>query len=184
VGAPTKHRGSQPRLRFRCGSTADTNGRPVPNGCPLGRLGLRHPRRPSMRGVMAAQVPAAPAGKIRWDIKPVGVPAGVCHRHHDSRWKHHCDGNVFSCRPVRACPDLAHEPRPRVNLHLGRALRMVRCELRQRLPAAWRGGPPTCSETGARRDPPYVYLLLHQGTRYYTSYFLCLHHHGLPTGGT
>jgi hypothetical protein len=118
----TKHRGSQPRPRFRCGSTADTNGRPVPNGCPLGRRGLRRPRRPSMRGVMATQVPVAPAGKIRWDIKPVGVPAGVRHRHHSSRWKHCCDGNVFSCRPVWACPNLAHEPRPRVNLHLGRAL--------------------------------------------------------------
>jgi hypothetical protein len=72
----------------------------------------------------------------------------------------------------------------RVNLHLGRALRTVRCELRQRLPAAWRGGPPTRSETGAWRDPSDVYLPLHQGTRYYTSYFRCLHHHGLPTGGT
>jgi hypothetical protein len=48
----------------------------------------------------AAQVLAAPAEKIRWDIKPVGVPAGVRHRHHGSRWKHCCDGNVFSCRLV------------------------------------------------------------------------------------
>jgi hypothetical protein len=94
-----------------------------------------------------------------------------------------CDGDVFSCRLIRTCPDLAHEPRHMVNLHLGRALRMVRCKLRQRLPATWRGGPPTRSEAEARRDPPDVYLLLHQGTRYYTSYFRCLHHHGLPTEG-
>jgi hypothetical protein len=60
--------------------------------------------------------------------------------------EHRCDGDVFSCRLVWACPDLAHEPRPRVNLLLGRAMRMVRCELRQRLPAARCGGPPPRGE--------------------------------------
>jgi hypothetical protein len=37
---------------------------------------------------MATQVPATPAGKVRRDIEPVGVPAGVRHRHHGTRWKH------------------------------------------------------------------------------------------------
>jgi hypothetical protein len=135
-------------------------------------------------GIMATQVQAAPAGKIRWYIKSVRIPAGIRHRHHSSRWKHRCDGNLFSCRLVWARLDLAHEPRPRVNLHLGRALRVVHRKLRQRLPATQCGGPPTHSEAGAWRDPPDVYLPLHQGMRYYTSYFRCLHHHGLPTGGT
>jgi hypothetical protein len=85
---------------------------------------------------MATQVLAAPAGKVRWNIEPVGVPVGVRHRHHGSRWKHRCDGNVFSCCLVWTCPDLAHEPRPGVSLLLGRALRAVRCKLRQCLPAA------------------------------------------------
>jgi hypothetical protein len=122
------------------------------------------------RDIMAAQVPATPAGKIRWDIKPVGVLAGVRHRHHGSRWKHRCDDNVFSCRLIWTCPDLAHEPRPRIHLHLGRALRAVRRELRQRLPTTRCGGPPPCGEAGARGDSPEVHLTLHQGARYYTSY--------------
>jgi hypothetical protein len=132
--------------------------------------GLRHPRGPSSRGIMAAQVPAAPAGKIRFDIKPVGVPTGVRHRHHGSRWKHRCDGNVFSCRLIWTCPDLAHEPRPRIHLHLGRALCAVCRELRQRLPTTRCGGPPPCGEAGAPGDSPEVHLTLHQGARYYTSY--------------
>ena len=33
---------------------------------------------------LATQVPAAPAGKIRRNIKPVRVPAGVRYRHHGS----------------------------------------------------------------------------------------------------
>jgi hypothetical protein len=61
---------------------------------------------------MAAQVSATPAGKVRRNVKPVGVPAGVRHHHHGSRWKHRYDGDVFSCRLVWTCPDLAHEPRP------------------------------------------------------------------------
>jgi hypothetical protein len=63
---------------------------------------------------MATQVPAAPAGKVRWNIEPVGVPAGVRHRHHGSRWKHRCDGDIFSRSLVWTCPDLAHEPHPGV----------------------------------------------------------------------
>jgi hypothetical protein len=55
----------------------------------------------------------------------------------------------------------------------------VRC-----LPAARCGGPPPCSEAGARGNPPEVHLPLHQGTRYDTSYFLCFHHHGFPTWST
>jgi hypothetical protein len=161
--APPKHRGSQPRSRLRCGSAAGPNGHPVPSGCPLGRRGLRRSHGSSPRGVMATQVPAAPAGKVRRNVKPVGVPAGVCHRYHSSRWKHRCDGNIFSCRLVWTCPDLAHEPHPRVNLLLGRALRVVRCELRQRLPATRCGGPPPCSKAGARGNSPDVHIPLHQG---------------------
>jgi hypothetical protein len=99
---------------------------------------------------MATQVPATPAGKVRWNIEPIRVPVGVCHRHHDSRWKHRCDGNVFSCCLVWTCPDLAHEPRPGVGLLLGRALHAVHCELRQCLPTTRCGGPPPCGEAGAR----------------------------------
>jgi hypothetical protein len=51
--APPKHPWSQPRSRFRCGCTADTNGYPVSNGCPLGRRRLRRSRGSSPRGVMA-----------------------------------------------------------------------------------------------------------------------------------
>jgi hypothetical protein len=47
----------------------------------------------------------------------------VCHCHYDSEWRNCRNGNVFSCCLVRACPDLAHEPYPRINLFLGRALR-------------------------------------------------------------
>jgi hypothetical protein len=133
---------------------------------------------------MATQVPAAPARKVRWYIKPIGIPVGVRHRYHSSRWKHHCDGVIFSCRLVRTCPDLAHEPRPRINLLLGRALRVVRCELRQHLPAARCGGPPPRGKAGARGDSVDVHLPLHQGVRYYTSHFQCFHHHGLPPGST
>jgi hypothetical protein len=123
VGAPTKHRGSQPRSRLRCDSTANASGRPVLGGCPLGRHGLHRPRRSSPCGVLAIQVPAAPAGKVRWYVKSVEISAGVRHRYHSSRWKHRCDGNIFSCRLVWACPNLAHESCPRINLFLGRALR-------------------------------------------------------------
>jgi hypothetical protein len=168
---PPKHRWSQPRSRLRGGCTANANGYPIPNGCPLGRYGLCCSCESSPRGVMATQVLATPAGKVRRNIEPVGVPAGVRHRHHGSRWKHRCDANIFSCSLVWTCPDLAHEPHPRVSLLLGGALRAVRCELRQCLPAARCGGPPPCGEARARGDPPKVHLPLHQGARYYTSYF-------------
>jgi hypothetical protein len=92
---------------------------------------------------MATQVPVAPAGKVRRNIEPVGVPAGVSHRHHGSR----------------------------VSLLLGRALRAVCCELRQCLLAAQCGGPPPCGEEGAQGNSPEVHLTLHQGARYYTSHF-------------
>jgi hypothetical protein len=79
---------------------------------------------------MAAQVLAAPARKVRRNIEPVRVPAGVRHRHNGSRWKHRCDGDIFPCGLVLIIPDLAHEPHPGVSLLLGGALRAVRCELR------------------------------------------------------
>jgi hypothetical protein len=142
--APPKHRWSQPRSRLRCGCTADTNGHSVPNGCPLGRCGLRCSCGSSPRSVMATQVPAALAGKIRQNFEPVGVLAGVR------------DGNILSCGLVWTCPDLAHEPHPGVSLLLG-----ARCELRQCLPAARCGGPPPCGEAGAQGDSLEVHLLLH-----------------------
>jgi hypothetical protein len=135
-------------------------------------------------GIMATQVPVAPAGKVRWNVKPVEIPAGVRHHYHSSRWKHRCDGDIFSCCLVWTCPDLAHQPLPRVNLLLGRALHAVRYELRQRLPAARCGGPPPRGKAEARGDSPDVHLPLHQGARYYTSHFRCFHHHGLPPGST
>jgi hypothetical protein len=120
---------------------------------------------------MAIQVLATPGGKVRRYVKPVGVLAGVRHRYHSSRWKHRYDGNIFSCRLVWTYPDMAHEPRSRVNLLLGRALHAVRCKLRQRLPAARGGGPPPRGKAGARGDSPDVHLPLHQSARYYTSHF-------------
>jgi hypothetical protein len=109
VRAPPKRRWSQPRSKFRCVCTADTDGHPVPNGCPLGRCGLRRSCGSSPRSSMATHVSAAPAGKIRQNIEPVGVLAGVRYRHHSSKWKHRCDGNILSCGLVWTCPDL---PRP------------------------------------------------------------------------
>jgi hypothetical protein len=133
---------------------------------------------------MDIQVSATPVKKVRRYVKPVGISAGVRHRYHNSRWKHRCDGDIFSCRLVWTCSDLAHEPHPRVNVLLGRALRAVCCKLRQRLPAARCGGPPPRGKAGARGDSPDVHLPLHQGARYYTSHFRCFDHHGLPPGST
>ena len=42
---------------------------------------------------------------------------------------------------------------------------------------AWR-------QAGARGNSLGVYLQLHQGTRHYTSYFRCFHHHRFPLGST
>jgi hypothetical protein len=102
------------------------HGRPGPGGCPIGRRGLRRARGPSPCGDLATQVPVAPAEEVRRYVQPVGILAGVRHRHYDSRWRHRRNGNIFSCCLVWACPDLAHEPYPRINLLLGRALREVR----------------------------------------------------------
>jgi hypothetical protein len=143
---------------------------------------LRRSHGSSPRSVMDIQVPAPPAGKVRQYVKPIEIPASVRHRYHSSRWKHRYDGDIFSCRLVWTCPDLAHEPRPRINLLLGRALRTVHSELHQCLPAARCRGPPPCSEAGARGDSPDVHLPLHQGARYYTSHLRCFYHHGLPPG--
>jgi hypothetical protein len=175
--APTERRGSQPRLRLRCGCTADSNGRPDPGGCPVGRRRLRRAGSSSPRGNLAIQVPSTPAEKVRWYVKPVGILAGLRHCHHGSRWRHHRDGNILPCCLVWASSDLAHEPCPRIDLLLGRALCVVHSELRQRLPTAWRGGPPPCSKAEARGNSPDVHLLLHQGTRHHTSYFRSFYHH-------
>jgi hypothetical protein len=134
--APPKHQWSRPRSRLHCGCAADTNGHLVPNGCPLGRIGLRRTGRSSSRGVLATQVLAAPAGKIRQNDEPVGVPAGICYRHHGSRWKHHCDGNILSCGLVWTCPDLAHEPHPGISLPWEELLR-----------GSWRTSPVLTNST-------------------------------------
>jgi hypothetical protein len=131
---------------------------------------------------VAVQVSATPAGEVRRYVKPVGIPVGIRHRHYSSRWRHCCDGNILPCSLVWASPDLAHEPCPRIDLLLGRALRAVRCELRQRLPTAWRGGTPPCSEAGTRGNSPGIYLSLHQGTGHYSSYLRCFHHHRFSQG--
>jgi hypothetical protein len=137
------------------------DGRLDPDRCPVGRRGLRRTHGSPPRGDVAIQVLATPAEKVRRYVKPVGIPAGIRHCHHDSRWRHCCDGNILPCSLVRAGPDLAHEPCPRIDLLLGRALRAVHRELRQRLPTAWRGGTPPCSEAGTRGNSPSIHLLLH-----------------------
>jgi hypothetical protein len=138
---------------------------------PLDRRWLRRSCGSSPRSVMATQVSAAPAGKVRRNIEPVGVLAGVRHRHHGIMWKHRCDDDIFPCGLVWTSPDLAHEPHPRISLLLGGARRVVRCELRQCLPAARCGGPPPCGEVGARGDSPEVHFPFHQGARYHTPHF-------------
>jgi hypothetical protein len=60
----------------------------------------------------------------------------------------------------------------------------VHSELHQRLSTAWRGGSPPCSEVGARGNSPGPHLPLHQGTRDYTLYLRCFHHHRFPPVGT
>jgi hypothetical protein len=117
----------------------------------------------SPRGNLAIQVPATPAREVRWYDKSVKILAGLRHHHYGSRWRHHRNGDILPCCLVWASPNLAHEP----------------C---QRLSAAWRGGPSPRSEAGAWRNSPGVYLPLHQGTRHYSSYFRCFHHHRFPPG--
>jgi hypothetical protein len=132
---------------------------------------------------LATQVLAAPAGKVRRYDQPIGILAGVRHRHYGSGWRHRRNGNIFSCCLIWPCPDLAHESYPRINIFLGRALRAVRSELRQCLSAAWHGGSPPCSEAGAWGNSPDLHLSLHQSTRDYTPYLRRFHHHRLPPGG-
>jgi hypothetical protein len=50
-----------------------------------------------LRAATWPQVPAAPAGKVRRYVQPVGILAGVRHRHYSSRWRHRRNGNIFSC---------------------------------------------------------------------------------------
>jgi hypothetical protein len=59
----------------------------------------------------------------------------------------------------------------------------VRSELRQCLSAAWRGGSPPWSEAGAWGNSLDLHLPFHQGTRNYTPYLRCFHHHRFPPGG-
>jgi hypothetical protein len=132
---------------------------------------------------MASQVSSTPAGKIRRYDKPVRIPAGLYHRHCSGRWRHRCDGDLLPCSSVWASPDLAHEPSPRIHILLGRALRAVHGELRQRLPAAWCRSTPPCSKAGTQGNPPGIHFPLHQGTWDNTSYLRCFHHHCLPPGG-
>jgi hypothetical protein len=174
---PAKLRGTQPRPRLHCKGCLNLG------GCPIGRRGLRHTSGSSPRGDLATQDPATPAREVRWYIKPVGILAGLCHRHYGSWWKHCCDGKLLSCSLDQAGPDLAHEPHPRVGLLLGRALCTVYSKLRQCLSAAWRGGSSPCSEAGTQGDSPGFHLSFHQGTGDYTSHLRCLHYHCFPTRG-
>jgi hypothetical protein len=131
----------------------------------------------SLCGDVTVQVLATPTRKVRQYVKPVRILAGIRHCHYGSRWRHRCDGNLLSCSLVWVGPDLTHEPCPRIDLLLGRALSMVHSELRQRLSAAWHGGSPPCSESGPQENSPRLHLPLHQGTGHYTSYLRCFHHH-------
>jgi hypothetical protein len=69
-------------------------------GCPVGRRGLRRTGGLSPRGDLAIQVPATPARKVRRYVKPVGILAGVRHRHYGSRWRRRCNSNIFPCSLV------------------------------------------------------------------------------------
>jgi hypothetical protein len=136
--------------RLHRGCAANSKGCLNSGGCPIGRRGLCRTGESSPRGDLAIQVPATPAGKVRWYVKPIRILAGIRHRYYGSRWRHCCNGNILPCSLVWAGPDLAHEPRPRIDLLLGRALCVVYSELRQCLLAAWRGGSPPRSEAGTR----------------------------------
>jgi hypothetical protein len=144
-------------------------GRPNPHGCPIGRRGLFRTSRSPPHGDLATQVLATPAREVRQYVKPVGIPAGLRHRHYSSRWKHCCNGKLLPCSLDRASPDLAHEPHPGVRILLGRALCTVHSELCQCLSAAWCGGSSPCREAGTRGNSPDLHLLLYQGTRDHTS---------------
>jgi hypothetical protein len=157
-------RGSQPRPRLH------SKGHPNPGGCPIGRCGLCSTSKSSSRDDLVTQVPATPTREVRRYDKPVGILAGLRHRHYGSWWKHNRNGKLLPCSLDRASPDLAHEPYPVVDLLLGRALCTVHSKLRQCLPAAWRGGSSPCSEAGTRGDSPGFHLPLHQGTGDYTSH--------------
>jgi hypothetical protein len=65
----------------------------------------------------------------------------------------------------------AHESHPGIHPIVGRALCAVLGELRQRIPAAWRGGPPPRCEAATRGNPPGLHLPLHQGTWNQSMYF-------------
>jgi hypothetical protein len=132
---------------------------------------------------MATQVLATPAGEIRRYVEPIGILAGLRHRHYDSWWKHCCDGKLLSRSLDRAGPDLAHESHPGVSILLGRALCTVHSELCQYLSTAWCGGSSPCSEAGTRGDSLGFHLPFHQRTGDYTSHLRCFHYHCFPTGG-
>jgi hypothetical protein len=70
---------------------------PGSRGCPFGRRGLRRTRGSSSRGDLAIQVPASHARKVRRYVQPIRILAGVRHRHYGSGWRHHRNGNIFSC---------------------------------------------------------------------------------------
>jgi hypothetical protein len=111
-------------------------------GLPSGPLG-------SLKGPLGA---FGTTGEVRRYDKPIGILACLRHRHYGSWWKHSHNGKLLSCSLDRASPDLAHEPHPRVNLLLGRALCTVHSELCKCLSTAWRGGTSPCSEAGTRGD--------------------------------
>jgi hypothetical protein len=131
--APAERRGLQPRPRLLCGCAANSKGCSNSDGCPVSWRGLRRTGGSSPRDNLAIQVPTTPAGEVRWYVKSVRIIAGICHCYYGSRWRHCHSGNILPCSLVWASLDLAHEPQPRIDLLLGRALRAVHSELRQRL---------------------------------------------------
>jgi hypothetical protein len=180
---PPEPRESQPRARSRSRRAAGPARYPIPDGHPIGWSRLCRPSGPPPRGGRDSQVLTAPARKIRRYDKPVRILAGLYHRHYSGRWRHHRNGDLLPYSSIWASLDLAHEPSPRIHILLGRALRAVHGELRQRLPATWCRSTPPCSKAGTRGNPPGVHFPLHQGTWDNPSYLRCFHHHCLPPGG-
>jgi hypothetical protein len=104
--------------------------RPSLDGCPVDWRGLCHARGSFPRDNLANKDPAAPTGKVRRYVKPVGILVGLHHRHYGSRWKRRCESKLLPCCPDRAGPDWAHEPHLRIDLLLGRVLCVVHRQLR------------------------------------------------------
>jgi hypothetical protein len=153
---------SQSRARTSSRRAAGLGRCPIPGGHPIDWSRVRRTSGPPPRGDVASQVLSTPTRKIRRYDKHVRIPAGLYHRHCSGRWRHRRDGDLLPYSSVWASPDLAHEPSPRIHILLGRALRAVHGELRQRLPAAWCRSTPPFSKAGTQGNRPGIHFLLHQ----------------------